>query len=88
VHGAGRTMPACTRWRRSRIATLPKAFPPGRLRDALNAHLRPHPVAVLSAEIVPDTFEARFSRDQSGTHLYRIAKRIRLIIGVCRWPGA
>jgi tRNA pseudouridine38-40 synthase len=27
----------------------------------LNAHLRPHPIGVLEAEIVPDTFEARFS---------------------------
>ena len=31
------------------------------LRDGLNAHLRPNPVAVLAAEIVPETFEARFS---------------------------
>jgi tRNA pseudouridine38-40 synthase len=27
----------------------------------LNAHLRPHPIGVLSADIVPDDFEARFS---------------------------
>ena len=38
-----------------------QAFPPGRFRDGLNAHLRPHPIGVLSAEIVPDAFEARFS---------------------------
>jgi tRNA pseudouridine38-40 synthase len=31
------------------------------LRDALNAHLRPHPVAVLEAEHVPSDFHARFS---------------------------
>lgn len=29
------------------------------LRDASNAHLRPHPVAVLSAEVVADAFDAR-----------------------------
>ncbi len=31
------------------------------LRDAVNAHLRPHPVAIVEAEQVPDAFEARFS---------------------------
>jgi len=54
-------MPACMRSARSRIATFAKHFVPGRFRDGLNAHLRPHPIGVLSAEIVPETFEARFS---------------------------
>jgi tRNA pseudouridine38-40 synthase len=31
------------------------------LRDAVNAHLRPQPIAVLNAEAVPETFHARFS---------------------------
>jgi tRNA pseudouridine38-40 synthase len=31
------------------------------VRDAINAHLRPHPVAVLSAEKVPADFDARRS---------------------------
>ena len=44
------------------------------VRDALNAHLRPHPIAVLAAELVPDDFDARFSA--SGRHyLYRIINR-------------
>ncbi len=34
---------------------------PGKVADALNFHLRPHPVAVLSAEPVSDDFHARFS---------------------------
>ncbi len=34
---------------------------PFRIREALNHHLRPHPVAVLLVEPVPDDFEARFS---------------------------
>ena len=47
---------------------------PGRFRDGLNAHLRPHPIGVLSAEIVPDTFEARFSANKRH-YLYRIINR-------------
>jgi tRNA pseudouridine38-40 synthase len=31
------------------------------VRDATNVHLRPHPVTILSAEVVPDTFDARMS---------------------------
>ncbi len=42
--------------------------------DALNAHLRPHPVAIVAAEKVPETFEARFSA--IGRHyLFRIVNR-------------
>jgi tRNA pseudouridine38-40 synthase len=44
------------------------------IRDALNAHLRPHPVAVLSAEQVADTFDARRSALRRH-YLYRIANR-------------
>ena len=44
------------------------------VRDALNAHLRPHPVAVLAAERVADTFEARFSAIKRH-YLYRIVNR-------------
>jgi tRNA pseudouridine38-40 synthase len=44
------------------------------LRDGLNAHLRPHPIGVLSAEIVPDDFEARFSAKRRH-YLYRISNR-------------
>lgn len=34
---------------------------PFRVREALNYHLKPHPVAVVEAEAVGDDFEARFS---------------------------
>ncbi len=44
------------------------------VRDALNAHLRPAPVAVLSAEAVPDDFHARFSAI-GRSYLYRIVNR-------------
>src|SRR6201989_619938 len=44
------------------------------VRDALNAHLRPHPVAVLKAEKVADDFDARRSARRRH-YLYRIANR-------------
>ena len=44
------------------------------LRDALNAHLKPAPVAILSAEVVDDDFHARFSAKQRA-YLYRIISR-------------
>ncbi len=40
---------------------LVKEFPAGTVRDALNAHLRPAPVAVLSAAHATPDFHARFS---------------------------
>ncbi len=44
------------------------------VRDALNAHLRPHPIAVLSAERVPADFDARRSAVRRH-YLYRIVNR-------------
>ncbi len=44
------------------------------VRDAINAHLRPHPVAVLSAEKVAANFDARRSAIRRH-YLYRIANR-------------
>ena len=40
---------------------LQKEFPPDTVRDALNAHLRPAPVAVLAAALAAPDFHARFS---------------------------
>lgn len=44
------------------------------VRDAINAHLRPQPVAVLSAEIVPPSFDARHSAIRRH-YRYRILNR-------------
>ncbi|WP_294538623.1 tRNA pseudouridine(38-40) synthase TruA [uncultured Rhodoblastus sp.] len=44
------------------------------LRDALNAHMRPEKVAILSAQAAPETFDARFSA-KTRHYLYRIANR-------------
>jgi len=40
---------------------LEKAFSPETMQNALNAHLRPQPIAVLAASLAPPDFHARFS---------------------------
>src|SRR3981081_3586220 len=74
VHGAGRTDAGVHALGQVAHCDIAKHFVPGRFRDGLNAHLRPHPIGVLSAEIVPDTFEARFSALRRH-YSYCIAKR-------------
>src|SRR5262245_25266548 len=71
VHGAGRTDAGVHALGQGAHCDIAKPFPAGRLRGALHAHLRPNPIAVLSAEIVPETFEARFSAIKRH-YLYRI----------------
>lgn len=44
------------------------------VRDATNVHLKPHPVTILSAEIVPDSFDARLSATRRH-YTYRILDR-------------
>lgn len=44
------------------------------VRDALNAHLRPQPVSILSAELVTDAFDARHSAIRRH-YRYRILNR-------------
>lgn len=55
-------------------ADLTRDWPEDTVRDALNFHLRPNPVAILRAEQVPDSFEARFSAEKRH-YLYRIINR-------------
>lgn len=55
-------------------ADIAKELAPDKMRDALNAHLRPHPVSVLKAEVVRDDFHARF--DATARHyVYCIINR-------------
>jgi tRNA pseudouridine38-40 synthase len=82
VHGAGRTDAGVHALAQVAHIDLLKDYRADRVRDALNAHLRPHPIGVLSAEVVPDTFEARFSAIRRH-YLYRIAnRRANLTLGV------
>jgi tRNA pseudouridine38-40 synthase len=74
VHGAGRTDAGVHALGQVAHCDIAKRFAPGRLRDGLNAHLRPHPIGVLNAEIVTENFEARFSAIRRH-YLYRIVNR-------------
>ena len=53
---------------------IAKDITPFRLMEALNAHLRPDPIAVTHCEIVPDDWHARFSCT-GRAYVYRIANR-------------
>jgi len=53
---------------------LEKEFEASVVRDAINALLRPEPIAVLEAERVDETFSARFSAT-GRAYLYRILNR-------------
>jgi tRNA pseudouridine38-40 synthase len=84
VHGAGRTDAGVHALAQVAHCDIAKHFVPGRFRDGLNAHLRPHPIGVLAAEIVPDNFEARFSATRRH-YLYRIANtRANLALDIGR----
>lgn len=74
VNGAGRTDAGVHALGQVAHIDLTKAYRADRVRDALNAHLRPNPIGVLSTEIVPDDFDARFSAVRRH-YLYRIANR-------------
>jgi tRNA pseudouridine38-40 synthase len=74
VSGAGRTDAGVHALAQVAHVDLARAFRVDQVRDALNAHLRPQPVAVLSAEIVSDDFDARFSAIKRH-YVYRIANR-------------
>ena len=74
VHGAGRTDAGVHALGQVAHIDLARAFDIGKLRDGTNAYLRPHPIAVLSAEMVGDDFEARFSAIKRH-YVYRIVNR-------------
>ena len=53
---------------------IESSIEPFRLMEALNAHLRPDPIAVTNCAIVPDEWHARFSCTRR-SYVYRIANR-------------
>ncbi|MGH6877514.1 MAG: tRNA pseudouridine(38-40) synthase TruA [Rhizomicrobium sp.] len=74
VTGAGRTDSGVHALGQAAHFDLVKEFAPAKLRDALNYHMRPDPVAVLDAKIVSPDFHARFLAT-ARHYLYRILNR-------------
>lgn len=74
VTGAGRTDSGVHAFGQVAHFDLEKEFAPDKVRDALNYHLKPAPVAVLEASIADADFHARFSAT-ARHYLYRIICR-------------
>jgi tRNA pseudouridine38-40 synthase len=74
VHCAGRTDSGVHATHQVIHVDLEKDWRPDTVRDAANYHLRPNPVAVLSAHRAPGTFHARLSAIKRH-YVYRILNR-------------
>ena len=74
VQGAGRTDAGVHACAQVAQVDLTKEWDTDTVRDALNAHLRPHPIAILVAERAADDFNARTSAVKRH-YLYRIVNR-------------
>lgn len=74
VHAAGRTDAGVHGIAMRAHADIAKEIAPFRLMEALNARLRPAPVAILACEAVADDWHARFSCT-GRSYVYRIVNR-------------
>jgi tRNA pseudouridine38-40 synthase len=74
VQGAGRTDAGVHARGQVAHVDLAKDWDTDTVRDALNAHIRPHPIAILAAEHVAEDFNARMSATKRH-YLYRIINR-------------
>ncbi len=74
LHSAGRTDTGVHALAMRSHMDIIKDIAPFRLMEALNAQVRPDPVAVTHCEIVPDDWHARFSCT-GRSYVYRIANR-------------
>ncbi len=74
VQGAGRTDAGVHALAQVAHVDLEKAIEAGKLRDAINYHLKPAPIAVTAAEVAAADFHARFSAT-GRAYLYRIVNR-------------
>jgi tRNA pseudouridine38-40 synthase len=74
LHAAGRTDAGVHGLAMTAHADIARAMTPFRLSEAINARLRPQPVAIIGCDTVPDDWHARFSC--IGRHYrYRIVNR-------------
>ena len=74
LHTAGRTDAGVHALAMRAHADVAKDITPFRLMEAVNALLRPDPVAILACEVVPDDWHARFSCI-GRSYVYRIVNR-------------
>ncbi len=74
LHSAGRTDAGVHALAMRSHMDIEKDIAPFRLMEALNAQVRPDPIAVTHCEIVPDDWHARFSCT-GRSYVYRIANR-------------
>jgi tRNA pseudouridine38-40 synthase len=74
VHGAGRTDAGVHALGQVAHVDLARDWDSDNVRDAMNFHLRPAPIAVLAAEQVTESFDARFSAIKRH-YRYRISNR-------------
>jgi tRNA pseudouridine38-40 synthase len=74
VKGAGRTDAGVHALGQAAHFDLERIWRPGKIRDALNAHLREEAVAILDCDEVAPDFDARFSA-VARHYLYRIINR-------------
>ncbi|TYC86839.1 tRNA pseudouridine(38-40) synthase TruA [Novosphingobium sp. BW1] len=74
MHAAGRTDSGVHALGMRAHIEIAKPFDAFRLMEALNARMRPNPVAVTACEVVPDDWHARFSCI-GRSYIYRIANR-------------
>jgi tRNA pseudouridine38-40 synthase len=74
AHGAGRTDTGVHALGQVAHVDFVREWDDDTVRDAINFHLRPHPIAVLAAQQVEPDFDARFSATRRH-YLYRIGNR-------------
>jgi tRNA pseudouridine38-40 synthase len=74
VYVAGRTDAGVHALAQVAHADIPRSDRPEVVANALNAHLRPHPIAIIGVERVNDDFHARFSAIER-YYEYRIINR-------------
>ncbi len=74
ITGAGRTDAGVHATEQVAHVDLSRDWDPYRLGQAINAHLRPHPVAVVAVGPVSDDFHARFSAMER-RYLFRLVSR-------------
>ncbi|MEM7702867.1 MAG: tRNA pseudouridine(38-40) synthase TruA [Pseudomonadota bacterium] len=74
LHSAGRTDTGVHALAMRSHVDLDKDMYPFRLSEAINAHLRPDPIAITQCEVVSDDWHARFSCT-GRSYVYRILNR-------------